>query len=89
MPLYYGKLFERTITEVFHRHGYEFSLFLMIIAAFCRLNILSVIFVLIATILSFCAHFFNSKERKWIVRLACLKWFWRLIYVFLSVDMLR
>ena len=88
-PYYKIKVFLRGFRSVYHRHGYELALFFLVVSAFWRLNILSLLYISIATLLSFCTHFFNSRERYWLKRLQYLRSIWRVIYILLSVDMLR
>lgn len=75
--------------SIYHRHGYEWSLFCMLLAAFARLNWISVLYVIIATALSFCSHFFNSREEHWVKRLRRLRQIWRFFYILLSFDVVR
>lgn len=88
-PYFKIKKFIRGFRTFYHRHGYELSLFFLVVSAFCRLNILSALYIIIATSLSFCTHFFNSREKYWLNRLRILRRIWRIIYVLLSIDMVR
>ena len=58
--IYSGKRIERTFTSIYHRHGYELCLFMVIVLSFYRLNLVSLIYVILASMFSFCSHFFNS-----------------------------
>lgn len=88
-PLYYGKKVDYVATQLYHVHGYEIALFLLVVMAFYRLNVVSILYVIIASAFSYCSHFFNRSGAGWIKKLNRLKWAWRFVYTFTTIDVLR
>lgn len=87
--LYYGKKFDTVATQLYHRHGYEIALFLLVVLAFYRLNVLSLFYVIIASAFTYFSHYFNQHGANWIRKLNRVKWAWRVVYTITAFDVLR
>ena len=88
-PIYYGNIVIRAFYEVYHRHGFETTLFCLVLLGFYNLSIISLFYVVIASAFSYFSHYFNSVEPAWVRRLNRLKWAWRILYIIVAVDLLR
>jgi hypothetical protein len=60
---YYFKRIDVAVEDAYHRHGYELSLLFLLVAAFYRLNVASIIYVIIAAYFSLSSKYFYDQEK--------------------------
>ena len=85
---FYYKKFNRFLERLYHKHGYELSLFFLVILAFYNLSMLSIVFVVVAIYFSLPIKcFYNTEPNN--KKLKHLKIKWRVFYVLMALDILR